>query len=111
MLNNSNCYDNKKNTIENIVYSIVNCKDGIYVEEVYAKEASFQKDGTFGNWVSLMICLSSDFKNHDLYDTLNQAEESVDFDLVLSTEINAVERGHGIVIWKKTSVVREGKYD
>lgn len=48
-----------------------------------------------------MVCLSSDFKNHDLYDTLNQAEESVDFDLVLSTEINAVERGHGIVIWKK----------
>lgn len=49
MLNNSNCYDNKKNTIENIVSSIVNCKDGIYVEEIYAKEASFQKDGTFGN--------------------------------------------------------------
>lgn len=68
MLNNSNCYDNKKNTIENIVSSIVNCKDGIYMEEIYAK---------------------------------NQAEESVDFDLVLSTEINAVERGHGIVIWKK----------
>lgn len=101
MLNNSNCYDNKKNTIENIVSSIVNCKDGIYVEEIYAKEASFQKDGTFGNWVSLIVCLSSDFKNHDLYDTLNQAEESVDFDLVLSAEINAVERGHGIVIWKK----------
>lgn len=94
MLNNSNCYDNKKNTIENIVSSIVNCKDGIYVEEIYAKEASFQKDGTFGNWVSLIVCLSSDFN-------LNQAEESVDFDLVLSTEINAVERGHGIVIWKK----------
>ena len=66
MLNNSNCYDNKKNTIENIVSSIVNCKDGIYMEEIYAKEASFQKDGTFGNWVSLIVCLSSDFKNHDL---------------------------------------------
>ena len=37
MLNNSNCYDNKKNTIENIVSSIVNCKDGIYMEEIYAK--------------------------------------------------------------------------
>lgn len=51
-----------------------------------------------------MVCLSSDFKNHDLYDTLNQAEESVDFNLVLSTEINAVERGHGVVIWKRKDV-------
>lgn len=63
MLNISNYYDNKKNTIENIVSSIVNCKD-----------------------------------------TLNQAEESVDFNLVLSTEINAVERGHGIFIWKRKDV-------
>ena len=55
MLNISNYYDNKKNTIENIVSSIVNCKDSIYVEEIYAKEASFQKDGTLGNWVSLMV--------------------------------------------------------
>ena len=33
-----------------------------------------------------------------------QAEESVDFNLVLSTEINAVERGHGIFIWKRKDV-------
>ena len=104
MLNISNYYDNKKNTIETIVSSIVNCKDGIYVEEIYAKEISFQKDGALGNLVSLMVCLSSDFQNHDLYDTLNQAEESVDFNLVLSTEINTVERGHGIVIWKRKDV-------
>lgn len=96
--------DIKKNIITTIIFSILQCKDGSQVEKIYAKPGSFKKDGTLGVWVNLVICLSREFRNHDLYGLLNDLEESVDFNLVLSTEINAVERGHGIVIRKRKDV-------
>lgn len=103
MLNIKNILENdtKRNAIANIISSILQCKDGAQVEEIYAKTGSFKKDGTLGAWVNLVICLSQEFCNHDLYDLLNDLEDSVDFTLILSTETNTVERGHGIVLWER----------
>lgn len=93
--------DVKRHTVEKIVKALLSCSDAKYIEEIYAKEGSF-RDELFTNWIGLMIELSPEFIDKDLYKTIDNLEETHNaFTLVISTEPNTAERGHGIVLWKK----------
>lgn len=93
--------DKKTESIATIIETILSCDDKEYIEEIYAKSGSIV-NGLFTNWVGLMIELNPEFVNKSLYNTIDDIEESFkDFTLVISTEPNTVERGHGTILWRK----------
>lgn len=94
--------DKKYNVVLKIIESLLNCSDARYIEEIYAKDGVFDESGNLTNWVALMIELNPDFADSDLYETISNLESAYsDFDLILSTEPNMADRGHGTVLWKR----------
>lgn len=87
--------------VKNIIDKLLSCSDGKHITEIYAKEGSIV-NGEFTNWVGLMVETDTEFVNESLYDCINDIEEdSFPFTLVISTEPDTVERGHGTVLYKK----------
>lgn len=103
MLNlmNVNQNDEKLDALVKAIETVLSCEDSKYIEEIYAKEGSF-RNGLLTNWVGLMVELSPEFVNKSLYNAIDDAEDNcTEFTLVISTEPNTVERGHGTVLWVK----------
>ncbi len=96
----------RKNEIQNAIEKLLSCKDAAYIDEIYAKEGSFDRNGQFSNWVGLMAEVSANFKNTDLYTVINDIEDEYhDFTLVISVEPNSVERGYGKVLYSRKRIV------
>ena len=94
--------DKKYNAISKIIESLLECSDARFIDEIYAKDGIFDESGNLTNWVAMMIELNPDFIDSDLYETISNLESAYsDFDLVLSTEPNMADRGHGTVLWKR----------
>ena len=92
----------RKNEIQNVIEKLLSCKDAAYIDEIYAKEGSFDRNGQFSNWVGLMVEVPANFKNTDLYAVIDDIEdENRNFTLVISVEPNTVERGHGRILYNK----------
>lgn len=87
--------------IGEIISRLLDCSDGKYITEIYAKEGSIVR-GEFTNWVGLMIETDTEFVNESLYDIINNIEEEPhSFTLTISVEPDTIERGHGTTLWKK----------
>ena len=94
--------DKKYKAVSEIIESILECADTSYIEEIYAKDGVFDVNQNLTNWVALMIELSPNFVNNDLYETISVLESTnSNFDLILSTEPNMAGRGHGTVLWER----------
>lgn len=93
--------DNRREEINNIIKRILKCKDAVYITEIYTPSACMIGE-KFKDWVNLMICVTPDFNNTDLYDLLNDIDdEERPFTVSVSVEPDMAERGTGIVLWKK----------
>lgn len=94
-------------TIKSVIDRILSCKDSSDIVEIYAKDGSF-RNGSFANWVGLMIEVDGKFPNESLDDILDEIEQedfkSLGFKLVISVEPNDFERGHGIILWERSDV-------
>lgn len=100
-LMNINTHDEKFEALVKAIEIVLSCEDSKYIEEIYAKDGSF-RNGLLTDWVGLMIELNPEFVNKSLYDAIDAAEDNCSgFALVISTEPNTVERGHGTVLWVK----------
>lgn len=95
--------DNKSKMIEELINLILSTNNTGIIE-IYAKDGSII-NGSFGNWVGLMIETDPEFPNESLDDVLDIIEQKdfskYDFRLVISTEPNDMERGHGTILWSK----------
>ncbi len=87
---------------KDIILELLNCSDGKYITEIYAKEGSVI-GGEFTGWISLMIEADPAFVNESLYGVMDDIDERYHpFTLHLSIEPDMVERGHGIVLWTRS---------
>lgn len=99
-------FQNLDNTAEKadvykIIQALLSCDDVKYINEIYA-ERSCISNNHFNNWIGLVIELNEGFVNKDLYDTMDDIDENkYCFQLNLSCEPNDMERGKGIVLWKR----------
>ncbi len=92
---------NRKQEIDNIISHILESQDVGHITEIYVSNGSM-KNGAFLDTVYMMICYDSGFENIDLSDIIADIdEEDRSFFLILSAEPDMVERGTGIVIWKR----------
>ena len=90
-----------KEAVKNIINEILSCSDAGYITEIYAESWSV-KNGDFTNPVCLMVETTPQFSNNTLYDCINDIEERIyPFELRISVEPDAAERGHGITLWRK----------
>ena len=87
---------------EAIINRILSCSDAKFVTEIYAQFDSMQGE-EFTSEVNLMVCVIPGFRNGDLYATLNDLEDNGEFpfDLLISVEPDCVERGRGVILWRK----------
>ena len=91
----------KKELVKDIVDEILAHPESEYVTEIFAKDFSI-RDGEFTDLICLMIEMELGFRNTTFYHCLNDIEDrSYPFRLILSTEPDAVERSHGIILWKR----------
>jgi len=91
----------RKTELDNIIKKILKSKDASSFTEIYVSEGSVSGDKV-KDTVHMMVCYDADFKNADLSDIISDIEEEDrSFFLILSAEPDMVERGHGIVLWKR----------
>lgn len=87
---------------EEIVREILACSDAKYITEIYVENTDNVARGILGDLVFFMVETEPGFVNHDLYDTLNNLEERpYPFEPCISVEPDMVERGHGLVLWRR----------
>ena len=90
-----------KEFIKNIVEEILADSDSKYITEIFIQNYSYN-NGNYSNLIELTIETDLNFKNTTLYDCIfDLEEENYPFELRISIEPDAVERGHGIVLWKR----------
>ena len=90
-----------KELIKNIVEEILADSDSKYITEIFIQDYSFN-NGKYSNLIELMIETDLNFKNTTLYDCIfDLEEENYPFELRISIEPDTVERGHGVVLWKR----------
>ena len=94
-----NTFGNKD--IENIINSILNCKDAENITEIYVSEASVVNNH-FRNTICMMVCYDMDFQDKELSSLIADIDfEEYPFELFLSAEPDTAERGTGIILWKR----------
>ena len=88
-----------------IVDTILSTEDEKYVEEISLSNDCIAPSGAVReNRIHIYVETSLEFKNHDLYDALNDLEEKYDneFFFIGSVEPNVVERCSDVVpLYKK----------
>lgn len=89
------------NDIQNIMDRLLGCSDSKYITRIYAKDGSIV-NGSFGNWVGLVVEVSPEFTNESLYDLMDDIQdEPHPYSFALTIDVDDMEKGNGVDLWKR----------
>ena len=91
----------KEEYVDLFIGKILKCSDARFITEIYMNNGSYT-NGQLNNDIRIMIEVEPEFRNTSLYDCIHDIEDGwYPFDLCISVEPDMVERGHGVILWKR----------